>query len=384
LEPETFLFTFTALNHFLRYVLQEKLYQVALGMIPGVGSMYTKTLISHIGSAEKIFSMPKGKLLQIPGVGQVLAQSICNSKESLVKAEKQLERAEKEKARLIFYTDKEYPVRFKEVPDAPVMLYVKGPADLNSKRTVAIVGTRSATEYGKSQTEKLVEELGPWSPLIISGLAYGIDVYAHQACLNKQIPTLGVMASGLDYIYPTVHKNIASRMTEMGGLATEYGYGTMPEVGFFPARNRIVAALSDVVIVIEAAAKGGALITAELANGYHREVFALPGNLTQSHSKGCLNLIRDHKAHILTETMDLVKLMNWDQQTSEKKEEPLPDNLSETEISILRLLQEQGDMALDDLSWKSSISLNKLAGLLLKLEMDGLIKALPGKRFKKK
>lgn len=364
-------------------MLQEKLYQLALGMIPGIGSVYTRALISHFGSAERVFQIPKGKLLQVPGIGRVLAEALSNTREALMKAESQLAKAEKEHVRLLFYTEPEYPARLKEVADAPVLLFVKGNVDMNISRTVAIVGTRSATAYGRDQTDKLVRELLPWSPLIVSGLAYGIDICAHQSALHYGLPTLGVMASGMDYIYPALHKETARKMLQNGGLATEYVFGTMPETPFFPARNRIVAALSDVTVVVEAAERGGALITAELANSYNREIFALPGNVDQSHSKGCLNLIRDHKAHILTDTNDLIKLMSWDQPAKKKAVHIIPEHLSETEKQILNVLHDQGELQIDDLSWKASVPLNRLAGLLLQLEMEGLVKALPGKRFKK-
>jgi DNA processing protein len=363
-------------------VTQENLYQLALSFIPGIGDQSIKVLISYVGSAEKIFKLSSGKLQKIPGVGVSTAASIVHAQEALRKAEQQLILAEKDGAQLLFYTDEAFPFRLREIPDGPVILFAKGNIPFNAPKTIAIVGTRKATEYGKEQTFQLVQALLPWQPLIVSGLAYGIDIFAHTASLQHQLPTLAVMASGLQYIYPPAHAPVVKKMFSNGGIASEYEYGIKPEIGFFPARNRIVAGLSDAVVVIEAAEKGGALITAELANSYHREVFALPGNINQSHSKGCLHLIRDHKAHILTGVSDIVRIMNWDQKVVKKKTFTLPENASDSERQVLKLLQDQGEQGLDDLSWKTNIALNKLASLLLKLEFEGWLKSLPGKRYK--
>jgi DNA processing protein len=256
--------------------------------------------------------------------------------------------------------------------------------DLNATKIIGIVGTRKATDYGKEAVEKILSELIPHNTLIVSGLAYGIDICAHKTALNNNQPTIGVMASGMDIIYPAVHKEIANRMIDNGGLITEYPFGSKPDAPHFPARNRIIAGLCDAVIVAEAADSGGALITAEIANSYNREVFAVPGNLGNKYSEGCNKLIRSHKAHILLNVKDLEYNLNWS--TDENvKPKPAPMDLSsfdEEEQEVLTLMKEKEGILIDDLSWKSQIPVSKLASILLNLEFQGVIKSLPGKKFK--
>src|SRR5690606_16227964 len=223
----------------------------------------------------------------------------------------------------IFYTDKNYPTRLKQINDAPSLLYVKGNVDFENQKMVAIVGTRKATEYGKRCVEDLVAELVPHRATIVSGLAYGIDIHAHKQAVKNDLPTFGVMGSGMDIIYPSAHKETAKKMFANGGLITEHPFGTKPDAHNFPARNRIVAALSDAVIIVEAAAKGGALITADIANSYNKDVFAMPGNLRQSHSAGCNNLIKSNRAHLLTSVKDLEYIMNWDPAVKPSRKESI-------------------------------------------------------------
>ncbi|MFN3405771.1 MAG: DNA-processing protein DprA [Cytophagaceae bacterium] len=368
---------------------QANIYEVAIGLIPGIGNYLTRQLISYCGSAEQVFRENKGKLKKIPGIGINLAESIINQN-ILGSAEKEIKLAEKNKTQLIFYTHKDYPERLRQIPDAPALLYYKGNHDLNPSRAVAIVGTRKATNYGKQAVEMLVEECKKLNAIVISGLAYGIDISAHKACLQQKISTIGVMANGMNHIYPTVHKETAFKMTEAGGILTEYSFDMKADTPFFPARNRIIAGLSDAVIVVEAAEKGGALITAEIANGYNREVFAVPGNIDQEYSKGCNKLIREHKATILSSPTDLALIMNWsaDGNQSVKKDDKLPKRLpdlnaySTEEATVIQSLFESEGILIDDLSWKSQLPLNKLASILLKLEFEGMVKSLPGKKYK--
>ena len=362
----------------------EKIYKVALSLTSGVGDVITRHLISYCGSAQAVFKSPRGKLLKIPGIGPKTADSLLG-RSALLQAEEQCRLAEQRGVRLLFYTDPDYPKRLKGIADAPVLLYCQGNADLNAAKSVGIVGTRKATPYGKEITEALVADLKRYaSVMVVSGLAYGIDITAHRAALKNGVPTLGVMASGIDIVYPASHKNTAHQMQELGGLVTEYPFGTKPDAPHFPSRNRIIAALSDVVIVVEAAQKGGALITADIANSYNRDVMAVPGNLGQSHSEGCNFLIKDHKAHIYTGIGSLEALMNW-QEGDPAAGKPQPDwpdaSLTEEEKQVVVLLRHQKEMLLDDLSWQSQIALGKLASLLLTLELRGVVKALPGKRF---
>jgi len=361
--------------------MQEKIYQVAVGLIPGVGAATTKTLISYCGSAEQIFKTPKGKLKNIPGIGDITIQNIQN-KSVLDEAEVIVKRAEKLETQLLFYTDTDYPNRLKSIPDAPTLLYYKGSAHVNPVKSIAIVGTRKASEYGKSVVRKLLEDLAFYKPMIISGLAYGIDIQAHRDALELGLETIGVMANGTNIIYPSVHKNTAFKMLEQGGLMSEYSFDSIAEPMRFPARNRIIAGMSDVTIVVEATQSGGALITADIANSYDREVMAVPGRITDATSEGCNNLIKQNKAHALSSAADLIELLNWDIAPSQVTNKQLIlTDLEEDELIIYAVLTDNQDIHIDELSWKSQLSINKISSVLLQMEFKGIIKALPGKKF---
>ncbi len=359
------------------------LHEVAIGLIPGVGCQTTKQLISYCGSAKNVFTTPKGKLLRIPGIGEVVADAIVKQN-VLQKAESEIQWAEKNNVTILFYTHLNYPDRLRHFSDSPPLLFLEGNANLNVPKTIGIVGTRQATSYGKDITDKIIDELKFYHPTIISGLAYGIDIHAHKAALSANLPTIGVMASGVNIIYPSVHRDTAQKMKENGGLLTEYRPSIKPDPSFFPARNRIVAGLCDAIIVIEAAFGGGALITAEIANSYSREVFAVPGNLGSKYNEGCNHLIKTHKAHIYTSVKDLEYILNWD---IKKKEHVVPrhkisDTLEGEERTIAEMLVDKESMPMDELSWKTNIPINKLSSVLLTMEFNGLITALPGKKFK--
>jgi DNA processing protein len=362
---------------------QNRLSLLALHFIPGVGDYLVKQLVSYCGSAEKIFKTPKGKLIKIPGVGSVTAEAILNGK-PFEQAEKELRKAEKEGIDLIFFTDKKYPQRLKEIPDAPSVLYAKGNIDFENQKAVAIVGTRQATGYGKECVEQLVKELVPHHALIVSGLAYGIDIHAHKQAVKYSLPTIGVMGSGIDIIYPAVHKDTAAKMQENGGIVTENPFGTKPDAHNFPERNRIIAGLCDALVVVEAAEKGGALITAEIANGYNRDVFAFPGGVDETYSKGCNNLIKVHKANLLTSVKDLEYIMNWST-TSQPKKTATSISLAEfnedEQVVIKILIEKKAPVIIDELSWKSGLPVSQLAAVLLGIEFKGVIKSLPGKQY---
>lgn len=361
----------------------EVLYQQALTLVPGVGDILIRQLISYCGPASEVFRSPVSRLCKVPGIGEVTARSIHNPA-VLHEAERLLQRCEKAGIHILFYTEKMYPARLKPLYDAPALLYWQGTADLNAVRTVGIVGTRQATDYGRRITEELVQALKPYGPLVMSGLAYGIDIAAHRASLLHQLPTIGVMASGIDVIYPSVHKKTAQDMLTGGGLLTENRPGVKPDARLFPARNRIIAGMSDVVVVVEAAAKGGALITAEYANNYHRDVFAVPGHLNQTFSLGCNKLIRENKAQIYTAPADLIEALNWDQPASLKwntAPTELPHDFTEEESQIVALLRQHADLHVDELSWRSHIPMGRLASLLLNLEFRGFVRSLPGKKY---
>lgn len=362
---------------------QNRVALVALHFISGIGDYTIRQLISYCGSAEKVFKTPKGKLLKIPGIGPVIAETITKGS-PFEKAEKEIKRAEKESVEIIFYLDKKYPSRLKHIPDAPSMLYIKGNIDFENPKTVGIVGTRQATAYGKEQVEKLVAGLVPHGALIVSGLAYGIDIQAHKQALKNKLPTIGVMGSGIDVIYPAAHKETAQRMLELGGLITENPFGTKPDAHNFPERNRIIAGLSDALVVVEAAEKGGALITAEIANSYNKDVFAFPGSVGVTYSAGCNNLIKTNKAHLITSAKDLEYIMNWEatKVMRPKKATSLTlDGYSDEEKTILNLLLEKSPLMIDELSWKSNLPVSQLASVLLGLEFNGVVKSLPGKLY---
>lgn len=361
-----------------------KLHQLALSFIPHIGNVLIKQLVSYCGSAENVFKTPKGKLCKIPSIGPKTAELIANHQtEALTKAEKALAQAEKDSVTILFYTDEKFPTRLKQFADLPALLYWQGNADLNAAPTVGIVGTRKATGYGKEITEEIVVGLKPLNALIISGLAYGIDIIAHRQAIKTGLPTIAVLGSGLDRIYPGEHTATARQMVHGGGLLTEYPFGTAPAAPNFPYRNRIVAALCDVVIVVETAIKGGAMITAEYANEYNREVFAVPGNLGQVYSEGCNYLISKHKAHLFTSVKAMAELMGW--QTAPTLEKSTGKvqviDLSKEEAEIFSLLKQHGEMHLDDLGWQSGLGVAQAAVVLLNLEFQGLVKALPGKRY---
>jgi len=364
---------------------QERLSFLALHSLNGVGDYLLKQLISYCGSAEQVFKTPAGKLLKIPGVGKVTADAIRTGK-SFEKAEKEILRAEKTNTELLFYTDKKYPKRLKAIEDAPTLLYFQGNANLNADKTVGIVGTRQATSYGKELVEKIIKELAPHQPLIVSGLAYGIDIHAHKQSLKENLATLGVMGSGMDVIYPFAHKETAKKMVEHGGLLTENSFGTKPDAHNFPARNRIIAGLCDALIVVEAAEKGGALITAEIANTYNKDVFAVPGSIGETYSEGCNKLIKINKAHLYTSAKDLEYIMNWtltpNKSTKSKtKNIDVSEYEADEQIVLQILLEKNTPMMIDELTVKTALSPSILASLLLGLEFKNVVKSLPGKMF---
>lgn len=369
-------------------ISEDKIAILALVRTPGVGPVTIRQLISYCSGAENIHRADFKKLIRIPGISEKIARAILK-KEEWSEAEKEWERSQKANVDLIFYTDSTYPRRLKPLYDSPVLLYSSGHTDFNATRTVGIVGTRQISEYGKAVTETIIRELTPYQPLLVSGLAYGVDITAHRACLKHGLPTVGVMASGLDVIYPAVHKKTAQDMLETGGLVTENPLGTKPDFMRFPARNRIIAGLSDVTIVVESAKRGGSLITAEYAQNYHREIYAVPGNLGNPVSEGCNHLIKTNKASLFLSVDDMMQDLQWKLGAAEtsKTRTDIPEKeltfegFTQDEGQVLALLKQKGDMQLDDMSWQSGIHLGKLSTLLLNLEFQGMIRSLPGKKY---
>ena len=363
-------------------------HELALTLLPGIGPQLTRQLMSYGASAKNVFALPPGRLRRIPGVGEATVKVLTGPArgQALSQAEASLRKAEKEGVALLFYTSKQFPTRLKLISDAPALLYYQGPADLNAPKTIAIVGTRQATEYGREQTEALVRGLVPHKPLVVSGLAYGIDILAHRAALQEGLPTVGVMATGLDVIYPAAHRKTAEKMRETGGLLTEFPFGTPPDRYNFPARNRIIAGLADGTVVVEAAEKGGALITAELALSYDRDVLAVPGNVSSAASAGCNNLIKNNKAALYSQPADLEQLLNWDAalyQTGKFQPPPayVAADFEPAEFALITVLLATKEAQMDDLAWRAQLPIHQVASLLLTLEFRGVVRALPGKKF---
>jgi DNA processing protein len=360
---------------------QERIALLALHFTPGIGDYLVKQLVSYCGSAEQVFKTPKGKLLKIPGVGEVSAQALRNG-ECFVEAEHELIRAEKDGTEILFFIDKKFPQRLKVIEDAPSILYYKGNCNLNPIKSVGIVGTRQATQYGKEMVEKICRDLVPHQPLIVSGLAYGVDIQAHKQALNFGLPTVGVMGSGMDVIYPAAHKDTARKMIHQGGLITENHYGTKPDAHNFPARNRIIAGLCDALIVVEAAEKGGALITADIANSYNKDVFAVPGNIGSQYSEGCNKLIKTNRANLFNSVKDLEYIMNWSIDNPTQVPSLEISSFEPEEQTVLTILKtSKGALMIDELSIRTSMNPSKLASLLLALEFKNVVKSLPGKMF---
>ncbi|MES2828123.1 MAG: DNA-processing protein DprA [Bacteroidota bacterium] len=360
------------------------IHKVALTLINSVGHITAKNLLGHFGSAEAIFKANRKELMDIPGIGDATAAEILNS-DALRVAEAQLNFSSKHNVDVLFFGDENYPKRLMECYDAPVLLYYKGNADLNHHRIVSIVGTRKATSYGRYLCRQLAEVLAAHDVLIISGLAYGIDIAAHKESLNFNIPTVGVLAHGLDRIYPQLHHSIAKNMVHQGGLITEFPLGTNPDRENFPKRNRIIAGLADATIVVEATLKGGALITADIANSYDRDVYAFPGRTTDECSEGCNFLIKTNRAALINHAKDLVYYMGWESPGGANalnvSQIQMPLGLSKEEYQIIELLKISSER-IDELSVKMSIPQSKLTMHLLNLEMQGILVSLPGKVYK--
>jgi DNA processing protein len=356
--------------------------RIALTLIDGVGDVLTRQLISYCGSVEAIFKEKRRLLEKIPEIGPKTAASIASFR-NFERAEKEYVFTKKHGIELLFYLDSAYPTRLKNCPDAPVLLYYKGNAQVNNSRMVGVVGTRNATEYGKNFTGKLIEELGLMGAVIVSGLAYGIDIVAHKSCVNSGLPTIGVLAHGLDRIYPKVHSQTARKMVEKGGLITEHISGADPDRENFPKRNRIIAGLCDAIVVVEAAKKGGALITADIANSYNRDVFALPGRISDTQSEGCNMLIKSNRAALIQSAADIRYIMGWDEEKVQKipLQKQLFVELNDEEKKIVDILTNSGKTAIDFIASETAMPPSKVSSLLLNLEFSGVVRCLPGKMF---
>jgi len=358
------------------------LYQIAITLVPGIGDVLGKKLISYCGSPESIFREPKKRLQKIPRISDKLITAIGN-KDLLNRAEKEIGFIEKYRIKPLYFQDKDYPSRLRNCLDSPIMLYYKGNAGMNMSKVIGIVGTRSATDYGKEICNKIISELVDYQVMIVSGLAYGIDSCAHRASIAAGLPTIGVLGHGLDRIYPFQNKGLAEKMIHHGGLLTDFISETKPDRENFPQRNRIIAGLCDAIVVVEAAKRGGALITAEIANSYNRDVFAVPGRIGDIYSDGCNFLIKINKAALIQSGEDIKYLMGWDTQKAGKisQQRKLFIEMTPAEEIVVKILSEGGETGIDELSIKSELSMSRCSAALLNLEFEGVIKSLPGKMY---
>jgi len=361
-------------------------HKIAISLIPGIGGITARNLIAYVGSVEGVFQEKEKNLMKIPGVGEVNAQKVVRQN-VLERAAKEVDYILKNNIQTFFYLDENYPTRLKNCSDAPIILYFKGNANLNERRIISIVGTRNATNYGKEICEELIRSFSErgYPILVVSGLAYGIDVHAHKACLKYNVPTVGVFAHGLDDIYPALHAPIAAKMLENGGLISDFVSETKIDRQNFLQRNRIIAGLADATVIIESAEKGGALVTADIANSYNRDVFAFPGRSSDPFSRGCNKLIKFNEAVLVENAADIEKAMNWDVKTPSTRifQTSLFSELIPEEQKLIDLLK-AGDRFVDEITMETQMPMSKVSAMLLGLEFKGLVISLPGKMYRLK
>ncbi len=341
-------------------------------------------MLAYCGSAKEVFKQKKAHLVKIPTVGEYTAAGIVAGKNVLQRAEEELKFIEKYKITPLFFSDAEYPQRLKFCSDSPILLYYKGTANLNHSKIVSVVGSRKPSEYGKLITEDLVRDLKASGALILSGLAYGVDVLAHKSALDNGMQTVGVLAHGLDRMYPQAHDKTAKRMIEQGGLLTDFMSGTNPDAVNFPKRNRIVAGLCDALVVVESKHKGGSLITATIANSYNKDVFAFPGRAGDALAEGCNGLIKQNRAALIENAADLMHAMQWEENEIKNpkiKQIPLMLNISDEEKIIVDAFAEKKELHIDEICYATQLPISKVAALLLNLEFSNLIKSKPGKLY---
>ena len=356
-------------------------YLLALQKVEGVGDIMAKKLLHHCGSAEAVFTTKTSQLATIDGIGRILLNNL-KSKTVFGHAEAELKFIQNNNINVLFFKDDDYPERLKHCIDGPVLLFAAGNINLKQKRIISIVGTRQITSYGIDFCKKLIADLAPLDPIIVSGFAYGVDIVAHQAALENNLQTIGVLAHGLNQIYPKTHKKYMSKVEENGGFMTEFWSNSSPERENFVKRNRIVAGISEATIVIESADSGGSLITANMANDYNRDVFAVPGRISDKYSQGCNNLIKTQRAHLLTSAADLVYILNWELEKKEKTiQKQLFVSLEPEEQLIYDFLQKNGKELMDTIAIECNLPIFKLSSLLLNMELKGVMRPLPGKLF---
>jgi DNA processing protein len=358
---------------------------LALLRVEGVGDIVAKKLINHCGSAAEVFKVKSNHLHAIDGVGEVLIKRLKN-KTVFDQAEKELQFIEDQKINVLYFQDSDYPDKLKHCIDGPTVLFAAGNIDFNKRKIISIVGTREVTSYGSEFCKKLIEDLAVFNPIIVSGYAYGVDIVAHKAAIEHKLQTIAVLAHGLNQIYPKVHKKYMAKMEENGGFLTEFWSDTNPDKANFVQRNRIVAGMSEATIVIESAEKGGSLITATIANDYNRDVFAVPGRISDRFSQGCNNLIKTQRASLMTSAADLIYNLNWEIASETRKgnsviQKQLFVTLDSDEQLIYDYLQKNGKQLLDIIAIECNFPIFRISSILLNMELKGVIRPLPGKLF---
>lgn len=355
---------------------------LALLKVDGVGDIVAKKLLNYCGSAENIFNSKTQLLKSIDGIGDVLIKNL-KDKTIFEKAEQELKFIEKEKISILYFQNDDYPNKLKHCIDAPVLLFAAGNFDFENRKIISIVGTREVTSQGVDFCEKLIDDLALFNPIIVSGFAYGVDIVAHKAAMENKLQTIGVLAHGLNQIYPKSHKKYISKIEENGGFLTEFWSTSNPEKENFVRRNRIVAGMSEATVVIESAEKGGSLITAIMANDYNRDVFAVPGRTSDKLSQGCNNLIKTQRAHLMTSAADLVYILNWEVENNAAKpiQKQLFVSLDYDEQQVYDYLIKNGKQLLDIIALECDFPIFRMSSLLINMELKGLIRPLPGKLF---
>lgn len=365
---------------------QETLYAVALTRINYFNVATSLQLYRKLGSATNIMEHRHDIRAVLPDATPRLIKALKDISDAMRRAEKELEFDENHRIKPLVFNDDDYPQRLRECEDAPLVVYYRGTADLNKQRIISVVGTRHCTVYGQEIISKFISQLKELCPdvLVVSGLAYGVDIQAHRNALKNGFETVGVLAHGLDYLYPTAHRDTATEMLKQGGLLTEFMTSTNADKINFVRRNRIIAGTADATIVVESAAHGGGLITADIANSYGREVFAFPGNIGMPYSEGCNNLIRDNKAALITSAEDFVKTMGWEQDAKLKKarekgiERQMFPELTDDETHIVNTLQHTNDLQANIISVKCGLPISTVASTLFNLELKGIVRLYAG------
>lgn len=362
----------------------ELLHLLALLKVEGVGDIIAKKLLHHCGNAQNVFQIKASKLTSIDNIGQHVLKNL-RDKSVFEKAAFELDYIKTNAINVCYYQDDNYPERLKHCIDGPVLLFYTGNINWNTRKIISIVGTRQITSYGLDFCKKLIEDLAPLNPIIVSGFAYGVDIVAHQAAMENDLQTIGILAHGLNQIYPKTHKRYVAKMEQNGGFMTEFWSGSNPEKENFVKRNRIVAGIAEATIVIESAERGGSLITANMANEYNRDVFAVPGRTTDKLSQGCNNLIKTQRAHLLDSAADVLYILNWEISQSKNDHKAIQKqlfvSLDEDEQKIYNYLQQNGKQLLDIIALECDFPVYKISSVLLNMELKGVIRPLPGKLF---